>query len=94
MAFGSNANPQDARTSADRQRKAYEIGSRLAHSRMQAEAPDDAEALRAVAASDVVVVGGCYDHVERVLGGARFPGSATSSPPAAACSRPTGRFAM
>lgn len=34
---------------------------------MQREAPGHAEALRAVDSSDVVVVRGCYDHVERVL---------------------------
>jgi len=52
----------------DRQQRAYAVGSRLARARLECDAPDDAQALREVEASDVVVVGGCYDHVERVLG--------------------------
>jgi hypothetical protein len=40
----------------------------MTHERMAREAPLDAEALAQVAASDVVVVPGMYDHVEQVLG--------------------------
>jgi hypothetical protein len=57
----------------DRQRRAYQVGSRLAQARLEQEAPDAARALREVEASDVVVVDGCYDHVERVLGALDLP---------------------
>ena len=57
----------------DRQRQAYRAGARIARDRMSTEAPADAEALAAVEASDIVVVGGCYDHVERVLDALEMP---------------------
>ena len=65
--------PSGGGSAADRQRKAYRLGSRLARARLESESPDDARALRAVEASDVVVVGGRYDHVERVLGALDLP---------------------
>lgn len=52
---------------ADRTARAYEAGAQMTRERMRREAPDHEEALRAVDSSDVVVVRGCYDHVERVL---------------------------
>ena len=42
---------------------AYRAGATIARQRIEKDAPLDAEALRAVRASDVVVVQGCYDHV-------------------------------
>jgi hypothetical protein len=48
-------------------RRAYRAGARIARDRMAVEASLDADALASVEAGDVVVVRGCYDHVERVL---------------------------
>ncbi len=48
-------------------RRAYRSAARLTGARMAREAPLDAAALAAVEASDIVVVPGQYDHVERVL---------------------------
>ena len=52
---------------------AYRAGADIARTRMVREAPAAAEALGAVEASDVVVVAGCYDHVEQVLGALEVP---------------------
>jgi len=52
---------------------AYRAGADIARTRMGREAPASAEALEAVEASDVVVVAGCYDHVEQVLGALEVP---------------------
>ena len=52
---------------ADRQQRAYVAAAWIAREKMAEEAPEDAAALRAVEASDVVVVRGTYDHVEQVL---------------------------
>ncbi len=57
----------------DRRQRAYRAGVRIARERMTTDSPADAEALAAVEASDVVVVGGCYDHVERVLDAFEMP---------------------
>lgn len=57
----------------DRRDKAYRAGARMAKERIASEAPLDAEALDAVEASDVVVVSGAYDHVERVLDALEMP---------------------
>lgn len=56
----------------DRQR-AYAAGARMSKLKMAAEAPLDAAALDAVEASDIVVVAGTYDHVERVLDALELP---------------------
>ncbi|HEY3238658.1 MAG TPA: hypothetical protein VGL92_03755 [Acidimicrobiia bacterium] len=56
----------------DRQR-AYAAGARMSKMKMAEEAPLDAAALDAVEASDIVVVGGHYDHVERVLDALELP---------------------
>lgn len=45
----------------------------MARERMAREAPEQAEALAAVEASDIVVVEGCYDHVEVVLAALGLP---------------------
>ena len=47
---------------------AYRAGADIARTRMGREAPASAEALEAGEAADGVVVAGCYDHVEQVLG--------------------------
>jgi hypothetical protein len=47
--------------------RAYQAGARVARDRMAADAPLDAAALADVTASDIVVVEGCYDHVQQVL---------------------------
>ena len=53
--------------------RAYRAGATIARQRIEKEAPLDAEALRAVRASDIVVVRGCYDHVELVLDALELP---------------------
>ncbi|MEX2375046.1 MAG: hypothetical protein WD942_05595 [Dehalococcoidia bacterium] len=57
----------------DRRVRAYRAGARMTRARIQKEAPLDAEALACVTASDVVVVPGSYDHVERVLEALEMP---------------------
>jgi hypothetical protein len=52
---------------------AYQVAGTITKSRMAQEAPLDAAALEAVEASDIVVVTGCYDHVEQVLGALEVP---------------------
>ncbi|MDQ3945071.1 MAG: hypothetical protein M3357_07995 [Actinomycetota bacterium] len=53
--------------------RAYSAGARMSKMKMAEEAPLDAAALDAVEASDIVVVGGHYDHVERVLDALELP---------------------
>ena len=60
-------------TLGDKRRRAYQAGGRIARERMTREAPMNAEALDAIEASDIVVVEGCYDHVELVLGALELP---------------------
>ncbi|MGI8775370.1 MAG: hypothetical protein ACR2KQ_10275 [Actinomycetota bacterium] len=57
----------------ERRERAYRAGARMAKERIRREAPEDAAALDQVAASDIVVVRGCYDHVEQVLGALEMP---------------------
>jgi len=57
----------------DNTQAAYLGGASIAWDRMASEAPLDAEALAAVVASDIVVVSGSYDHVERVLQALEVP---------------------
>lgn len=54
-------------------RRAYRAGGQIARARMRADAPLDAEALRRVEASDIVVVRGTYDRVELVLEALELP---------------------
>ena len=51
----------------DRQRAVYEAAAEMSRRKIERDAPLDAEALKRVAASDIIVVRGCYDHVEQVL---------------------------
>ena len=60
-------------TLGDKRRRAYQAGGRIARERMTREAPMNAAALDAIEASDIVVVEGCYDHVELVLGALDLP---------------------
>ena len=53
--------------------KAYRAAARITREQMLREAPERARALDEVEASDVVVVAGCYDHVESVLGALEVP---------------------
>ncbi len=57
----------------DRRAQAYKAGGRIARDRIAREAPLDAQALADVEASDLVVVGGIYDHVEQVLSALEMP---------------------
>ena len=65
--------PSDMPDELDNTQAAYLGGASIARDRMAREAPLDAEALAAVVASDIVVVSGCYDHVERVLQALEVP---------------------
>ena len=65
--------PSDTPVELDNTQAAYLGGASIARDRMANEAPLDAEALAAVVASDIVVVSGCYDHVERVLQALEVP---------------------
>jgi len=60
-------------TPNDSRQFAYQAAGRITKSRMAQESPLDAAALEAVEASDIVVVAGCYDHVEQVLGALDVP---------------------
>ena len=72
----SSVLPQSSPTmndAPDNGQKAYLSGASIAKDRMAREAPLDAEALAAIVESDIVVVPGCYDHVERVLQALEVP---------------------
>jgi hypothetical protein len=57
----------------DDRMRAYLAGAGFVKAKMTREAPLDAAALEAVEASDIVVVEGSYDHVERVLDALELP---------------------
>lgn len=63
-------------TDFNRQDQAYKAAARVNRHRMAEDAPLDAAALAEVQASDIVVVGGIYDHVERVLAAMDMPHTA------------------
>jgi hypothetical protein len=75
MNFYNDASPNGG----DKTQRAYNAGANIARSRMSTEDPLAAEALAAIQASDIVVVAGCYDHVERVLGALDVPYKAVGS---------------
>ena len=58
--------------------RAYAAAGAVSKMKMAEEAPADAAALDAVEASDIVVVQGQYDHVERVLHALELPHSAVA----------------
>jgi hypothetical protein len=53
--------------------RAYRAAACITREQMRREAPERARTLDEVQASDVVVVAGCYDHVESVLGALEVP---------------------
>jgi hypothetical protein len=53
--------------------RSYRLGGRITRERMRRETPLGEEALRRVEASDIVVVEGCYDQVQLVLGALELP---------------------
>jgi hypothetical protein len=59
--------------SSSERMSAYRVGAKIAWDRIAREAPLDARALRAVEASDIVVVTGNYDQVELVLDALGMP---------------------
>jgi len=68
-----NLFPSGSTKDEDVRQVAYKMGADIARSRMATEMPLAAEALAAVEAADIVVVEGCYDHVEQVLGALDVP---------------------
>jgi len=78
----SSVLPQSSPTmddAPDNVKVAYMSGASIAKDRMAREAPLDAAALAAIVESDIVVVAGCYDHVERVLRALEVPYRAIQS---------------
>lgn len=65
----TNTNPPEA----DRRRRSYEAGGRIARERLRRQDAAAADALDRVRAEDIVVVRGAYDHVEQVLGALELP---------------------
>ena len=53
--------------------RAYFFGAEVAEEEIRRDAPLTAEALAEITASDLIVVDGCYDHVERVLTALEVP---------------------
>ena len=58
---------------SDKRSRSYMAGGAMARGRMAREAPLAAEALESVEASDIVVVSGSFDHVEKVLAALELP---------------------
>jgi len=78
----SSVLPQSSPTmddAPDNVKVAYMSGASIAKDRMAREAPLNAAALAAIVESDIVVVAGCYDHVERVLRALEVPYRAIQS---------------
>ena len=57
----------------DKRDRAYRAAATIAREQLRRDAPERARTLDDVQASDVVVVAGCYDHVESVLGALEVP---------------------
>jgi hypothetical protein len=57
----------------DARQKAYAAAAHITREQLRRDAPDRARTLDQVEASDVVVVAGCYDHVEAVLAALEVP---------------------
>ena len=55
------------------EQNAYAFAGKIAKEEMRRDAPLTAQALEEIIASDLLVVGGCYDHVERVLTALEVP---------------------
>jgi hypothetical protein len=63
----------------DRRRAAYDAAAEIARKKMERDAPEGAEALKRVDESDIVVVEGQFDSVERVLRALELPFSTVST---------------
>ncbi len=57
----------------DKRDRAYRAAAIITREQLRRDAPERARTLDDVQASDVVVVAGCYDHVEAVLGALEVP---------------------
>jgi hypothetical protein len=57
----------------DKRDRAYRAAATITREQLRRDAPERARTLDDVKASDVVVVAGCYDHVESVLGALEVP---------------------
>ncbi len=57
----------------DKRDRAYRAAATITREQLRRDAPERARVLDEVQASDVVVVAGCYDHVESVLGALEVP---------------------
>ena len=57
----------------DKRDRAYRAAATITREQLRRDAPERARTLDEVQASDVVVVAGCYDHVESVLGALQVP---------------------
>jgi hypothetical protein len=64
--------------------QAYRVAGRAVRERIRAERPDDARELDGVAAAEIAVVTGEYDHIERVLTATAVPFTRVAPPMAAA----------
>ena len=58
---------------SDTRDRAYKAAATITREQLRRDAPERARTLDEVEASDVVVVAGCYDHVESVLGALEVP---------------------
>jgi hypothetical protein len=58
---------------SDARDRAYKAAATITREQLRRDAPERARTLDEVEASDVVVVAGCYDHVEAVLGALEVP---------------------
>ena len=58
---------------SDSRDRAYKAAAAITREQLRRDAPERARTLDDVRASDVVVVAGCYDHVESVLGALEVP---------------------
>ena len=55
------------------EKNAYMFAAEVVKGEIRRDAPLTAEALEEITASDLIIVGGCYDHVERVLEALEVP---------------------
>jgi len=58
---------------SDSRERAYKAAATITREQLRRDAPERARTLDEVQASDVIVVAGCYDHVESVLGALEVP---------------------
>jgi hypothetical protein len=58
---------------SDSRERAYRAAATITREQLRRDAPERARVLDEIVAGDVVVVAGCYDHVESVLGALEVP---------------------